>query len=382
METKEITALPDYILQHNAISRSIYTMSPNARKAIAMAMAYRDINMALWKKEFPKEELRPEDVLEIEFNINDFFYAFDIEKSTKGVAQLDKVLKEITGLKAGVVQDNGKVEYLVWIQYSCIDFKNKKIIVKFSEDIIKYINQRPKEYHEMLLDDIAQLKSFYAMRWLEIAKSYESLAGKQGNMKDCWYIASKTGVKISRIRQMFEINENEYKRFDNLKKRVFNDPIDEINGADLGITIKAEFVQNRNDKRETEAVILRCRAKARKNKVLEERTIAYKNETGQMVKKRINAPEKIIETNISDKETQKFKKEKKNILEELVKEFHKNDDAEAQKWKEKFPEQWEMIYNKFKAEEKPKFINENTWLNITCVTKTIETLIKMGLTIN
>jgi len=381
METKEMVTLPNYTLQNNAISRSIYTMSPNARKAIAMAMAYRDINMALWKKEFPKEELRPEDVLEVEFNINDFFHAFDIEKSTKGIAQLDKVLKEITGLKAGITQDDGKIEYLIWIQYSCIDFKKKKIIVKFSEDIIKYINQRPKEYCEMLLDDIAQLKSFYAMRWLEIAKSYESLAGKQGNTKDCWYIANKTGVKISKIREMFEIKEHEYKRFNNLKEKVFNNPIDEINNADLGLTIKAEFVQNRNDKRETEAVILRCRAKARKNKVLEERTIAYKNETGQIVKKRINAPEKIIEIDVSDKETQKLKREKKNMLEELVKEFHAEEEAKIQEWKEKFPEQWEEIYNKFKAEQKPKFINENTWLNITCVTKTIETLKEMGLTI-
>jgi hypothetical protein len=266
-------------------------MSANGRKTIALAMVFRKLNEITIREEVKMkikgalkagntqeaEEMKKDlqvweekDVLEVEFDIDVFFKAFKIEKSPAGVAGLLKTLDEITGAKAGIVHTDNYIEFLTWIQYARIGRDNKKIEIKFSEDIIKYINTNERGYCELLLEDIADLKSFYAFRWLEIIQSYESLKGQKGNKNEHWFIMKE----IKDIRSLFRL-EKGYERTESLKRKVIEEPIKEINDSKIGIKLEVEYIPDEKDKRRLEKIKIRAKRLKKREKI----TIKYESTT-------------------------------------------------------------------------------------------------------
>jgi plasmid replication initiation protein len=246
---------PRYVIQHTAISRSIYKMSANARKTVALAMTYRKLKHRMIEEE-TGEKWEAEDVTSIEFPIKNFFETFDIEKSTKGVIGLVQTMNELTKLNIGIHHESEKkIEFMTWIEYAAIDQKNDEIQIEFSPQIAKYLDNNEIGYCELLLKDIAELKSFYAFRWLELAKSYESLAGKNGNKKEEWFFERD----IQELRKIFGIADNQYQKLPDLKKRVIEDPIKEINNSKIGLKIQPEYKPDKNDKRKIKAIKLNCK---------------------------------------------------------------------------------------------------------------------------
>jgi hypothetical protein len=72
-----------------------------------------------------------------------------------------------------------------------------------------------------------------------MAKSYESLAGKDGNSTGAWYFERT----IPELRQLLAIPESAYPRTNTFRAKVVEDPVEEINKAGVGITIKTTGIK-------------------------------------------------------------------------------------------------------------------------------------------
>jgi plasmid replication initiation protein len=226
-----------------------------------------------------------------------------------------------------------------------------EIQVKFSEDIVKYLDGNEYGYCELLLSDVAELKSFYAFRWLEMARSYESLAGQKGNKKNEWWF----GRSVEEIRELFGIEKDEYKDFAELRRRVIEGPIAEINKSKIGIELTPEYIQDKYDKRVKKGVKIHCRRKQTREKRKVTVTfqagsiraeIKIKNpapmemdicnqELAKLERRGGSLPELITQSTIERQE------EKRRQEAEKADKIHKE---EVQTWKEKHTEEWENIF--------------------------------------
>jgi hypothetical protein len=160
-----------YVLQPHAISRAMYRLSITARKVIAVGMA----------------QLSPDLSCRIaEFSATEFFEALDLRDGGTQYQLLQNAVRECMGCTITLETPNGW-EMFTWITHAVYNKKTGKIILEFSKSLTDYIIELRKMYARIDLVDIGKLQSFYAYRYFELAKSYESLTGKEGNKKGQWY---------------------------------------------------------------------------------------------------------------------------------------------------------------------------------------------------
>jgi plasmid replication initiation protein len=115
--------------------------------------------------------------------------------------------------------------------------------MKFSPELAKVLLEMKRVYAKINLQDFGKLQSRYALRYFEMAKSYESLAGKDGNQHGVWYFERS----IQELRQLLAVRPDAYPRTNDLKKYVVEEPMKELNGADVGVEIQTEGIkQGRN----------------------------------------------------------------------------------------------------------------------------------------
>ena len=73
-----------------------------------------------------------------------------------------------------------------------------------------------------------------------MAKSYESMAGKYGNKQGEWSYE----CPVADFRFLLGVSDVEYSRTERLKKKVFEDPLKEINAAGFGIEMKSQSIKS------------------------------------------------------------------------------------------------------------------------------------------
>lgn len=244
-ETLGVT--PRFVLQHNAISRSIHNLSATAKKLTAMAMA-----------------LLPADLssLTAAFTYNEFCkatgYAIGGE-SYKGFREAVKeCLNNTIYLETKTAKTGKNVwEGYTWFTYSKIDDGTGICTMMFSPQLAEVLVDMKRVYAKINLRDLGQLQSKYALRLFEIAKSYESLAGKDGNESGSWYYERT----IQEFRQMFGVPDDAYSEKRRFRQKVIEEPVKEINAAGIGLEITTVGIkQGRN----LAAIRVKCKKTARK----------------------------------------------------------------------------------------------------------------------
>lgn len=88
------------------------------------------------------------------------------------------------------------------------------------------------------------------MRWFELVKSREGQTDKKG----FWFY----DITFDELRHLFKIGPNEYPRTGDFRTRVIDDPIAEINDADVGIHLEADYEPFRKGRR-LFGVHMKCR---------------------------------------------------------------------------------------------------------------------------
>jgi plasmid replication initiation protein len=220
---------PRYVLQHNAISRSAHAFSATARKIAAMAMA-----------------LLPSDLsnLSVAFTYNDFCAALGCEKGGKSFNLFKAAVIECmeSTIKVETPPDKkGKTswELFHWFQYAKFNKDTGICTMVFDEKLAGFLLELKRLYSKINLRDLGSLQSRYALRIYEMAISYSSLMGKDGNEQNTWYMERT----IAEMRQIFGLQAEEYKETIDFSKNVIAVPVKEINNAGIGIEIQAEKIK-------------------------------------------------------------------------------------------------------------------------------------------
>jgi len=96
-----------------------------------------------------------------------------------------------------------------------------EILLEFSEHFMPYLERMKCNFTHFLMNDIAKMKSIYAMRFYELLKmSYE----QQKTNKE----TPRVLIEVAEIRRMFELDDK-YKKYGDFRKRVIEIAVQEIN---------------------------------------------------------------------------------------------------------------------------------------------------------
>jgi hypothetical protein len=226
---KSLGVTPRFVLQHNAISRSAHNFSATAKKLTAMAMS-----------------LLPADLssLAASFTFTEFCKAIGYEKGGESYQIFTDAVKECmeSVIKVETQPDNkGKTSWVMhhWFQLAKFDKDSGVCTMVFDQKLADFLKEMKRVYAKINLQDFGRLQSKYSLRYFEIARSYESLAGKDGNRADAWYFERP----IVDLRRMLGVQPNAYLVTNDFKKKVVEQPVKELNGAGIGIEIKTEDIK-------------------------------------------------------------------------------------------------------------------------------------------
>lgn len=244
-ETLGVT--PRYVLQHNAISRSIHTLSATAKKLTAMAMALLPPNLSS---------------LTVAFGFTDFCKALGYGDGGNQYRLFTAAVHECMGNRIAIEmihKDTGKKvwkEY-TWFSYSEVDEESGMCTMKFSAEFSGVLRELKWVYAKIDLQDIGKLQSKYALRYFEMAKSYESLSGKGGNQAGTWYF----DWTLFELREIFSIPAGVYPKTRDFRKYVVEEPVRELNDAGIGLEINTEKIKQGRD---LKGIRINCKKTARK----------------------------------------------------------------------------------------------------------------------
>ncbi|MDR1221096.1 MAG: replication initiation protein [Treponema sp.] len=117
----------------------------------------------------------------------------------------------------------GKTSWVMfhWFQRAEFNKDTGVCTMIFDQDLAEFLKELKRLYAKLNLADKGRLQSRYALRIYEMALSYKSLHGKDGNAENAWYIE---------------------RTLEDLRK-VIEGPVREINESGIGVKIKSESIK-------------------------------------------------------------------------------------------------------------------------------------------
>jgi len=227
---KTLGVTPRYVLQHNSISRGAHGLSATAQKLIALAMALLPTDLS---------------TLTAVFTYQEFCKALGMTPGGETYkifkAAVEECMQCIISLETEP-DEKGKKSWkkFTWFTVSTFDEKTELATMKFSEELAVFLKALKWMYSKINLKDVGELQGRYAIRLFEMAMSYKSLAGKNGNQVETWYF--ERGFP-DEIRIIMGVGKETYKDNHLLKQYVIDNPIKEINKAGIGVEIQPTSVK-------------------------------------------------------------------------------------------------------------------------------------------
>lgn len=214
------------IKQHNAISRASYNMPATLRKIIFVVMALTELN---------KDKIK-----EVELTLADLVDYLDLSRGGNTYKILEDSIE--SAMKQIITLDTGDG----WVKFQWLSkakhIKSRDVYkFKLHEDLKDYVLNLKKDFALWAIPRIGQLQGKYAIHIFELVMSMSGKSGKDGNEEGCWYYE----IYITDLRKKFEIGKKEYARTSNLRTRVIDNPVEEINQAQIGIHITPKYIYKR-----------------------------------------------------------------------------------------------------------------------------------------
>jgi plasmid replication initiation protein len=226
-ETLGVT--PRYIIQHHSVSRSAHGLSAVARKLAAMAMS-----------------LLPADLSSrtVAFTFQEFCKAMGMSVGGEQYQIFRKAVRECMQCLISIEtepDEKGKKAWkeFTWFSVAEFDEKTGNAKMTFSSELADFLMALKWMYSKINLKDIGGLQSRYAIKFFEMAMSYESMQGKQGNADNSWFFEWKT----PELRMIMGVPEKSYKKTSDFRKYVIDEPVKELNNAGLGLKIMPEGIK-------------------------------------------------------------------------------------------------------------------------------------------
>lgn len=208
-------------LQPNQISQGFYKCSPMAKRILSFAMTHFPI--ITWQKAGTTDK---EIGYQLCFRQNVFIKALGMQRTgTKQQELIKNALKELQSSFVGV-ETKELFATFAWVESTLYSPKDGLIWLVFNPQLAKALIEYSKGFTKYQLQDMGKLRSFYAMRYYEIALSWKGKKGANGNKKNEWFFE----YDIKTLRKTFDIKNNEYSgRTDHFVEKVIKKPIEEVN---------------------------------------------------------------------------------------------------------------------------------------------------------
>lgn len=236
----------DYVVQAHEISRAAYMMSLPERRLLYVAMS--QVNTG--GEELPVVEMKTGDVIRA-LGLPDSAYRYQEIREAAQALRSQVLTMDKT--------DGGWIVY-GWVDYAEWDASRDVIGIKLCDKLKPYVLDIQAHFSLLYLKDIAQLQGKYALRLWEMVMSKQGHAGKAGNKAKEWYVP----LYFHWLRTVFKIGPNEYKATKDLRRWVVDNPVREINEADMGLRIECDYGPPMRVGRKLLGVTLRCRLIDRK----------------------------------------------------------------------------------------------------------------------
>lgn len=253
-----------------------------------------------------------------EFSTKDFCDALGIADGGKQRELIEKAIDKAFDERIKLTNEN-KTQWYPWfvealyyhpknstLETDIGESENHAISFTFHPGVLAIALNQANGYAHIELQSYGQLKSTYSLKWYQIIKSRYNMKGKWWNSPNQWTTKEMT---IPELKELFSIGVDLYvNRTNNLIQKVLKNPIQEINEA--GFNFKVEIIYNRKKSKQIENFYLLCT---------------------EVVK-----PTVLVGSNSTED------KKKAREIEEW--------DLKVHKMKEKYPEKWEELRKKIKAE--------------------------------
>jgi plasmid replication initiation protein len=158
-----------------------------------------------------------------QFSFYEFCQAIGYEKGGESQRIFMAALDECVGCVI-TIDTPTEIRKFTWIQFAIFHKETGIVNIEFSKGLTDYLIELKKMYARIDLIDLGKLQSLYALRIFEMAKSYESLAGKNGNKGKSWFFERS----IEELRKIFGIEAEKYKLTRDFRIFVIEKPCEEI----------------------------------------------------------------------------------------------------------------------------------------------------------
>ena len=230
-----------YVAQSNVISRAAYRMPVMARRLIfvatALVQAHKDGEM--W----------------VEMNVGDVVRALGMDDGSKSYkAVRDSVRTAMQQVFEVEYEDTGWKMH-PWITLAEYKPDSDTVRVRFAEEMRPLIVEIQRDFAMLDLADYGKLQGRHTQRLFELLMAESGHEGKDGNPPGQWWLR----IEKRRLREMLKIGEEEYGATKDLRRRVVDQPIQEINSAGVGIHVKVEYERKGKTLRAFKFIVKRTR---------------------------------------------------------------------------------------------------------------------------
>ena len=213
-----------FTLQSNWISRAAYRLPVMSRRLIFIATA-------------AVQAQDPEGEMWAELQVGEVVQALGLSGGGKNYRAVREAVQNLANQSIMIEKENNDWTVHQWIYSANYSSKTDTIRIRIGDEIRPYILQLKDRFSRLRLAAFGKLQTRHSQRLYEIIMSAAGFAGKRGNPPNTWWIR----LEKDRLRKLLVIKDNEYKTTADLRRRVVDDPIREINAADIGLHVKVEY---------------------------------------------------------------------------------------------------------------------------------------------
>ena len=224
------------LIQPYEVSRAAYRCDSPERKLLYFAATRIELK--------PYEEIKtPRHIAS--FKISTMLKALGIRNTTSNRRAIRNAVETVANRTITLCKDDGYLDIMNWLQRGIFDEKTDTVTLIFTGEIGSLFLENKERFSLINLKVVGSLKSYFAMRYYELALSWMGKKGADGNKPNQWYFE----LGKNEIRTMFKIDENAYeKRQDNFTQFCIKAPLAELNKNNPDFKIAIEYIK---DGRET-----------------------------------------------------------------------------------------------------------------------------------
>lgn len=239
------------LIQPYEVSRAAYRCDNPERKLLYFAATRIELK--------PYEDIKtPRHIAT--FKISTMLKALGIRNTTSNRQAIKAAVETVASRTITLCNDEGYLDIMNWLQRGIFDDKTDTVTLIFTSEIGNLFLENKERFSLINLKIVGSLKSYFAMRYYEIALSWIGKKGMDGNKPNQWYF----DLSKSDIRTMFKIDENSYERQDSFTAKIVKAPIAELNKNNPDFQITIEYIK---DGRETLGYRFNCESVPKVKKI-------------------------------------------------------------------------------------------------------------------